>query len=104
MKKKIHEPLQRILSEFDPVLWEFVHKLTLDEQKNLYNLLQKLLEEEGGTLFSTLAMISRIIPAFLSAKIAQEMMGPQMAARMTTYIPIKKAIGIAKIMKTENPG
>jgi len=101
MPQKIYAPLEKLLSHLASEKWEFVAKLNLDEQNKLYELIQKLLEEEGGVLFSTLGVISKILPNFLNAKIAQEMMGPKMVARMTTYIPSKKAIEVAKVMKIE---
>lgn len=80
---------------------EYLEKLSPEEQKKLSELIHKVVEEEGSTLFSTLAFVSKVIPNFLKAKIAQDIMGPKMTAKMTAYLPASQAIAVAKILKTE---
>jgi hypothetical protein len=101
MNKPLYDPLKRLLSKINPELWRFAYTLPDKEQQSLYHLLQKVIEAEGGAPFSTLAVISGILPKYLSAKIAQEMLGPRMVARMTSYIPAKRAIAIAQLLRID---
>lgn len=80
---------------------EWVAELGDHQQAELAKLLEQRLDQEGSGLYSAMAVGSGLVPGKLKAKIAQSNLGPRGTAKMTDYMPIKKALSVAKYLPVE---
>ncbi len=93
--------LAKLFEDFEQAELGFLEKLSVEDQADLAALINRRIDKEGGPLFQTMAVASGVLPNFLKIKMAQDMLGPRMVAKMTSYIPAKQAVQIARGMKTE---
>lgn len=79
----------------------WVGQLNETQQQDLAALIEQRLDQEGSGLYSAMAVGSGLVPGKLKAKIAQNNLGPRGTAKMTDFMPIKKALGVAKYLPDE---
>ncbi|MBF0100984.1 MAG: hypothetical protein HQK77_08760 [Desulfobacterales bacterium] len=97
----IDPKLKKIFKGYSEETFSFLSQLSTEHQIELADIIQKRLDDVGGPMLSTMAMASNLVPNMLNVKIAQDMLGPELAAKITSYVSVKKAITLAKSMRVD---
>lgn len=92
--------LESILAVNDRSQYDFLSKLTPDEQRELARMIKARVDDEAGVVVSIMAIVSRFVPAFISAQFADKM-EPAAVARISDKVSVGKAIAIAKHLDPE---
>ncbi|MBF0118563.1 MAG: hypothetical protein HQK79_06985 [Desulfobacterales bacterium] len=100
MEGLIHSKLRKTLA-VDTTESNFLLKLTHDEQIKLSEIIEKRLEKNDGTFLSMMGIVSGFLPTFLRVKLAQDKIGPEVVAKLTSHVPVKQAIETAKKMRID---
>ena len=87
--------LESILAEKDRSRYQFLSRLTPNEQRELARMIKQRVDDEAGVVVSIMAIVSGFVPAFISAQFADKM-EPATVARISDKVSVKKAIAIAK--------
>ncbi len=99
--EKYFDPdLESILAVNDRSRYEFLSRLTPEEQKELAQMIKKRVDDEAGVVVSIMAVVSSFVPAIISAQFADKM-EPATVARISDKVSVKKAIAIAKHLEPE---
>lgn len=73
----------------------YLDKLEAGELFDLKNSIADAILNEHADSWEKLAKVSKFMPNFINAKIAQEVLGPSLTANFTYFIPVKDAINIS---------
>ena len=87
--------LESILAEKDRSRYQFLSRLTPNEQRELARMIKQRVDDEAGVVVSIMAIVSGFVPAIISAQFADKM-EPATVARISDKVSTKKAIAIAK--------
>ncbi|RME91355.1 MAG: hypothetical protein D6767_05365 [Candidatus Hydrogenedentota bacterium] len=98
---KIHPALAKVFRDFKYEEFAFLESLSESDQEKLAKLIDRRLEEESSGIYSTLSFVSNILPKFVKVRIAQEMLGPKITAKMTSYVSTKQAVEMANALKPD---
>lgn len=75
---------------------EYFDKLSVENLKHINELLNNALLGDESPLWGRLAQVTKFIPNFINAKIAQDILGAQITANLTYHMSVKDAISIAR--------
>ncbi len=78
----------------------YLAKLSKEEQADLARLVEKRIKAESGALISIMAVVSRFVPAFISASFADNM-EPATIAKISDKVSTGKAVAIAEHLEPE---
>lgn len=92
--------LESILAVKDRSRYAFLSRLTAEEQHELARIIKERVDEEAGVVVSIMAIVSRFVPAFISAQFADKM-EPATVARISDKVSVGKAIAIGKRLDPE---
>lgn len=92
--------LESILAVNDRSEYAFLSRLTPEEQKELARIIKNRVDDESGVVVSIMAIVSRFVPAFISAQFADKM-EPATVARISDKVSVHKAIAIARHLDPE---
>lgn len=92
--------LESILAVNDRDQYRFLSRLTPAEQQALARMIKKRVDDEAGVVVSIMAIVSRFVPAILSAQFADKM-EPATVARISDKVSARKAVAIAKHLQPE---
>lgn len=91
---EIHKLAQLLNLEAEQL--EFLNKLNTEEVGLLREKVNEAIQNEQSPVWEKLARVTRFFPNRLNAKMAQEVLGPHIAANLTYHMPVKEAVNIAK--------
>lgn len=74
---------------------EFLKNLKPNELKTLRIKIENSIYNEKSEVWGKLAGVSKFMPNFLNAKVAEEILGPSLTANLTYHLPIKEALSVA---------
>ncbi|MGB1556736.1 MAG: hypothetical protein ACPHCJ_03040 [Oceanococcaceae bacterium] len=94
------EKLNRLLQLEDSVLQALDH-VGVEGMRRLRHSVEARIFDKGARRFTGLARSSKLLPARVSALIAQKALGPRLAAQVTGLLEPELAVGLAKHISTE---
>ncbi len=92
--------LESILAVKERSRYDFLARLTPEEQHQLARMIKERVDDEAGVVVSIMAIVSRFVPAFISAQFADKM-EPAVVARISDKVSVGKAIAIGKRLEPE---
>lgn len=92
--------LQHFLQVENDADFDFLEKLSAEELQRLRLQVIEVAQLEQAEIWKRLTGVSRFMPAFMNAKVAETVLGPMIAANMSYYMPERDAIAIMKHMST----
>jgi len=99
--KLYYDPdLESILAVKDRSSYTFLSRLTPAEQRELFHMIKKRVDDEAGVVVSIMAIVSGFVPAFISAQFADKM-EPATCARISDKVSVRKAIAIGKRLDSD---
>ncbi|MCB1156516.1 MAG: hypothetical protein H7A25_15985 [Leptospiraceae bacterium] len=73
----------------------FLESHSHEELSFLTEKLSTVIQEEHSGIWEPLARVSKYMPNFINAKVSEEILGPQITANLTYYMPTKEAVSIS---------
>lgn len=74
---------------------EFLKKLKAEELFFLRGKIADAIQNQHSETWEKLAAVTKFMPNFINAKIAEDVLGPSISANLTYYVPVKEAINIS---------
>ena len=76
--------------------YSFLDKLDLDELERLNTDIQEAMYNQQAEHWQRVAKVVKFFPNFMSAKVAQQVLGPSITANICYHVETKDLVGIAK--------
>lgn len=73
----------------------YLTKLEPNEISDLRQRISGAMQGDNSDIWKRLAAVSKFMPNFINAKVAQDILGPYITANLTYHIPVKEALHIS---------